>query len=169
MPTVAATASSAASVARGSALIVVCNVATARITRMPTGIDTESCCTIVELRSMRSAANGTARRASVMVKTIARTATRYQVSGIDGLPRGSTGAEGLVGNQQCDEQQQCGEQGDLRCQHEPDGYAGRGEQRWCHLPAGAEPVEHGDRKACAQREFQPLDRRGLRGPYRDTD
>src|SRR6478735_4853853 len=126
MPTVAATASSAASVARGSALIVVCNAATARITRMPTGIDTDSCCTTVELRSARSAANGAARRANVMVKTIARTATRYQALGIGGLPFGSAGAKRLVGHRQRDEQQQRGEQRDLRCQHERDGYAGRG-------------------------------------------
>src|ERR1700754_2093386 len=127
MPAVAATASSASSVARGSSLIVPCRAVAASIARMPTGIVIESCCTIVELRSAGSAVKGTARRASVMVKTIARTATRYQVLGISRLPRGSTAAERLVGHQHPDEQQQCGEQRDLRRHDERDRHAGSGE------------------------------------------
>ncbi len=71
-----ATASSAYSVARGSAAMVPCRAVTARMARMPTGIPIDSCRTIAEPRSARSTAKGAARSARVMAKTIARATTR---------------------------------------------------------------------------------------------
>src|SRR5690349_16887416 len=123
-----------------SLAMVPCRAVTARIARMPTGIDTDSFCTTAEPRSRPRTAKGRARSARVMAKTIARTAIRYEVLGIGGFLGGAAGGDGdgspparaerTAGEeqQQADEQQQRGEHGRPRCQDQGDGHACAGQQ-----------------------------------------
>src|SRR5262249_12716420 len=99
-----------------------------RIARMPTGIETESCCTTAELRNLPRAAKGTARNDRVIEKTIARTPTTYGVLGTGCRLTDSPGGQGVASHKQSHEQQQCGEQGGVRSQNQSGGNACRRQQ-----------------------------------------
>lgn len=155
-PMVTATASGAYQAPCASLVTVPCSAVTARMARMPTGIHTASRCTIAEPRSRPSTAKGAARRVSVMPKTIARTVRRYEVLGTGGLLQRAAGGDGMAGQQQTPEQQQCGEHGRGRGDEQSDGGARPRQQQGRQLLAGAERVQRQLGEQPAQREFQAL-------------